>query len=524
MISRDWSWFPWPGRGVAGVGNIVGNFGMSDLAVRDGGNSTVASQERAPTKTEDAKANQSLREEEKTLKHWLRFILLQPLWVLVALTTGIVVGATIPLILCVRCVCLCTRGPIHSNSPDIRFSRMWNWLDHGDGERGCSVFQTGRRCFEIPKAIQRGEAWAALIGNRLVVTPELYRICDQLAKDALANGHPGNRNLNPGPPGIRNPGTHKEDMDTSNESLGDSNSLRNHAIYNSEDDAKNSPSGQNNLPDPESWWKHGRRYERGMILGSTGTVYDIRQDIPRTYVGRPGFTLELDESKKETLNINQQKISASPSYRGIHLQHVLQAYCFYRPDVGYVQGMSYIAGHLLLYMDEYTAFVAFANLLSKPFFNAFYMSGSVVKEAMESRLAVFDHMFRRNLPKLHTHLKKMEVPIRLYFFQWSLTLYAKIFNFETLAYVWHGFFIEGEVHIYKVGVAVLKIIEKDIYDKPLAEVFDALTNPGQGEISAAVLRKTLSGIRVTTTVMAELERIQATRNVDTENVEPETSA
>eukprot|EP00954_Amorphochlora_amoebiformis_P014177 1110472-Amorphochlora_amoeboformis.AAC.2 len=28
-------------------------------------------------------------------------------------------------------------------------------------------------------------------------------------------------------------------------------------------------------------------------------------------------------------------------------------------------GCSYVAGHLLMYMDEYTAFVAFANLLSK---------------------------------------------------------------------------------------------------------------------------------------------------------------
>lgn len=38
----------------------------------------------------------------------------------------------------------------------------------------------------------------------------------------------------------------------------------------------------------------------------------------------------------------------------------------------YVQGMSYLAGNLLLYIvDPYTAFVAFANLLNSPFFLVF---------------------------------------------------------------------------------------------------------------------------------------------------------
>ena len=38
----------------------------------------------------------------------------------------------------------------------------------------------------------------------------------------------------------------------------------------------------------------------------------------------------------------------------------------YRPDIGYVQGMSYIAAIVLLYIqDEYKAFMNFANLMLK---------------------------------------------------------------------------------------------------------------------------------------------------------------
>lgn len=56
-----------------------------------------------------------------------------------------------------------------------------------------------------------------------------------------------------------------------------------------------------------------------------------------------------------------------------HLQRILEAFTMYRPDIGYVQGMSYVAATLLLYMDEHSAFVTFCNMITKypimPFYN-----------------------------------------------------------------------------------------------------------------------------------------------------------
>ena len=54
------------------------------------------------------------------------------------------------------------------------------------------------------------------------------------------------------------------------------------------------------------------------------------------------------------------------------LHSVLAAYVCYRPDVGYVQGMSFIAAVLILNMDAPDAFVCFANLLNKPLHRAFF--------------------------------------------------------------------------------------------------------------------------------------------------------
>ena len=45
----------------------------------------------------------------------------------------------------------------------------------------------------------------------------------------------------------------------------------------------------------------------------------------------------------------------------------------YRPDIGYVLGMSYVAATLVLFMDEHKAFITFSNMITKypilPFYN-----------------------------------------------------------------------------------------------------------------------------------------------------------
>ena len=54
------------------------------------------------------------------------------------------------------------------------------------------------------------------------------------------------------------------------------------------------------------------------------------------------------------------------------LRRILEAFTMSRPDVGYVQGMSYIAGILLVYNEEYAAFVLFHRMVTSatllPFF------------------------------------------------------------------------------------------------------------------------------------------------------------
>lgn len=63
-------------------------------------------------------------------------------------------------------------------------------------------------------------------------------------------------------------------------------------------------------------------------------------------------------------------MQGGPYYDMLH--SLLGAYVCYRPDVGYVQGMSFLAAVLILNLDVADAFICFANLLNQPCQLAFF--------------------------------------------------------------------------------------------------------------------------------------------------------
>jgi hypothetical protein len=82
------------------------------------------------------------------------------------------------------------------------------------------------------------------------------------------------------------------------------------------------------------------------VIGKENTVSLIPLDLPRTFPCLSFFQV------------------GGPSHGP--LGQVLEAYVCYRPDIGYVQGMSYLAAVMLLYMDTFPAFCCLANLLNSP--------------------------------------------------------------------------------------------------------------------------------------------------------------
>ncbi|XP_033882469.2 TBC1 domain family member 12-like isoform X3 [Acipenser ruthenus] len=154
------------------------------------------------------------------------------------------------------------------------------------------------------------------------------------------------------------------------------------------------------------------------------------------------------------------------------LHSVLGAYTCYRPDVGYVQGMSFIAAVLILNLEEADAFILFANLLNKPCQMAFFR---VDHDLMLKYFAAFEVFFEENLPRLFVHFKTYNLTPDIYLIDWIFTLYSKSLPLDLACRVWDVFCRDGEEFLFRTGLGILKLYEDILLQMDFIHIAQFLT-------------------------------------------------
>lgn len=174
----------------------------------------------------------------------------------------------------------------------------------------------------------------------------------------------------------------------------------------------------------------------------------------------------------------------------LELRDILEAYCFYRPDVGYVQGMSFAAAMLVMHcLDDFTAFSCFANVVSRPFFQCFFRHNDEFKTwCLQERLVIFDSILLANLPTLHRHLASNDVGSAVYLRPWLMTLFAKQLPLPVAARVWDLYLLQGEGLLYRTAVAVLRVLEPRMLCMQQDELLQLLL----GDLAAAMPADSMS--------------------------------
>jgi hypothetical protein len=134
------------------------------------------------------------------------------------------------------------------------------------------------------------------------------------------------------------------------------------------------------------------------------------------------------------------------------MRNVLDAFVGFRPELGYVQGMSYVCGMCLMYLEEFDAFVALAHILSRPLLLSFYTM-DVARIAKVSE--VLDSLLKAQNPALYAHFQSHNVRWDCFLLDWTMTLFAKALPVETAARVWDAFCFEGETAFYRICIGLL---------------------------------------------------------------------
>ena len=144
--------------------------------------------------------------------------------------------------------------------------------------------------------------------------------------------------------------------------------------------------------------------------------------------------------------------------------------------------MSYLAGHLLLYMEPYSAFVCFANLLNSNYFLTFLKMN---RDAMQYRFDLFSTLFKESIPSLYryvlsslslsffglllslcrppwpcailTCLKRRtfeaeNIMPEMYLLEWCLTLFSKRLSLDVVSRIWDCYLLFGESVVYRIAV------------------------------------------------------------------------
>ncbi|XP_037091373.1 LOW QUALITY PROTEIN: TBC1 domain family member 12-like [Pollicipes pollicipes] len=154
------------------------------------------------------------------------------------------------------------------------------------------------------------------------------------------------------------------------------------------------------------------------------------------------------------------------------LHELLGAYACYRPDVGYIQGMSFIAAVLLLNLDPPDAFVAFANLLNRPFlFHFFQLDHGMMK----AYYATYTALLRENLPELWRHMEVEEVTPHLYLVDWLYTLFSKSLPLDVACRIWDVFMRDGEAFLARAALGILHLYEEQLRDMEFINLAQFLT-------------------------------------------------
>ncbi|XP_065489563.1 TBC1 domain family member 1 isoform X6 [Caloenas nicobarica] len=165
----------------------------------------------------------------------------------------------------------------------------------------------------------------------------------------------------------------------------------------------------------------------------TSQQHAILIDLGRTFPTHPYFSAQLGAGQ-------------------LSLYNILKAYSLLDQEVGYCQGLSFVAGVLLLHMSEEDAFKMLKFLMFDIGLRKQYRPDMTILQIQMYQLSRLLHDYHRDL---YNHLEAHEIGPSLYAAPWFLTMFASQFPLGFVARVFDMLFLQGSEAIFKVALSLL---------------------------------------------------------------------
>jgi hypothetical protein len=149
------------------------------------------------------------------------------------------------------------------------------------------------------------------------------------------------------------------------------------------------------------------------------------------------------------------------------LENILISLGFVRPEIGYCQGMNFIAGALVnLIDDEEKCFWIFLTFIDNIQLNLLYLKNMPDFLIRVYQLKNFIEFY---FPKLYNHLRRTQINIDLFFSKWLLTIFSNYFPFDILYQVWDVFIIDKWKALFKFCMVIIFFMKEDMMKMDLSQ-------------------------------------------------------
>lgn len=205
-------------------------------------------------------------------------------------------------------------------------------------------------------------------------------------------------------------------------------------------------------------------------LSETQNVLDLNHQQPSSSLETSYTTADITIFRQIALDLQR----SFPTHRSLmgespeaiegqaKLFRVLLAYAKYNPNIGYCQGMSYLAAVLLMQLEEEEAFWALTALLDKPKYLGEMFDISLTKVQHQAKM--FDQFLKHRKPKLYRHMESVGVLSIHFVMPWFLTLFTSLPCWDSVLAVWDLIILQGLLAVFRTALTIIELLEPKLMD------------------------------------------------------------
>ncbi|KAK6590665.1 TBC domain-containing [Cryptosporidium xiaoi] len=193
-------------------------------------------------------------------------------------------------------------------------------------------------------------------------------------------------------------------------------------------------------------------------------IYINYYDYAAKYLNKYSSLISFDVPRTfPELDVFREKDSQECLYR------VLNAIANHIPEVGYCQGMNFIAALLLMVsdFDQERSFYTFIIILEAYGLSGFYKDNFPL---LSKYIQAFNTLFQTNIPKLWKHFQDEGIFDPVYLHPWFLTMFVSTLPLKTVVILWDYLLANGLHSLITIAIALLKIVESTLLDQSMESI------------------------------------------------------